>query len=571
MYEQALELRPDLPEARVGAAADRVANGKLEEASELLDFLAQPGAGQLYDLLPLDQLAFAYQRQGNHQKTIEICEHLIAEFPDAAQQYRFREFVRTSEKAVGSKTSVLPKKEFSLKAMLQPSSGRYSPGARWGLIGTVVAVFIVIGLLINNEYHRRHRTLHVVNGFETPVRVKVGDQEPVTIQTRGRITLREGDYDVQVSGPIEETLELQLETPYFQRWTRKPAWVLNPGGAAALSRERIVYSEFAGPAAVQLLIGKRFIFVPHVDYLFEKPPNQMQVSRGGSITKISLQETPAKPVDVFRYALRERSYEQAFEFAETHLTVRRDDQPFLTEYAAALEKLGKRERAITFLEGKLWEEPLSIPWHRTYQNIAPAEACEGPLLDRYEEALKSETTAALLYLRGRVSPDRDVERDSMRRAHEAAPKLGWPSFALGYELASQADWAAARVYLDETHAIDPFEAQWEDMRYLVRLAQGETDKLLEESQGQDRKILLYYEALVASEQLDDAAAAEAAWLQRLPSAARHDPAIRTIQQRMLYMRGGLRTSGFLGTVLQSPRGIRAGQTRRGCRGVADAT
>ena len=44
LFARALELRPDLPEARIGTARARIRNGRLDDARQLLDFLEKPGA-----------------------------------------------------------------------------------------------------------------------------------------------------------------------------------------------------------------------------------------------------------------------------------------------------------------------------------------------------------------------------------------------------------------------------------------------------------------------------------------------------------------------------------------------
>jgi tetratricopeptide (TPR) repeat protein len=92
-YEAALKLQPDLPEARVGVARRRMADGDLDAARKLLDFLEAPGAGQHRDLGPLDTLAGYYQRQGRHQEALELAAHLLREFPQTGQRHDLRAFV----------------------------------------------------------------------------------------------------------------------------------------------------------------------------------------------------------------------------------------------------------------------------------------------------------------------------------------------------------------------------------------------------------------------------------------------------------------------------------------------
>src|SRR6266568_4665888 len=71
-FARALELRPDLPEARVGVACAHIRAKRLDEARRLVDFLEKPGAGQLYSLSPLEQLALAYQQAARHTEALAL-------------------------------------------------------------------------------------------------------------------------------------------------------------------------------------------------------------------------------------------------------------------------------------------------------------------------------------------------------------------------------------------------------------------------------------------------------------------------------------------------------------------
>ena len=104
-----------------------MADGKLTEARELLDFLERPGAGQLYSLEPLETLALAYQRQGQHEQTLALCRHLLAEVPRVGQVPAFRKYVAVSERALGGTESILPAQS-SLRRALGGSGGQ---GTSW--------------------------------------------------------------------------------------------------------------------------------------------------------------------------------------------------------------------------------------------------------------------------------------------------------------------------------------------------------------------------------------------------------------------------------------------------------
>ncbi len=52
-FKRALDLRPDLPEARIGIARADIRQGRLDEARKMLSFLETSGSAQLYSLEPL--------------------------------------------------------------------------------------------------------------------------------------------------------------------------------------------------------------------------------------------------------------------------------------------------------------------------------------------------------------------------------------------------------------------------------------------------------------------------------------------------------------------------------------
>ena len=63
LYEKAFEQKPELPEVRHSLAWRCVNKNELDEAYDLLDFLRKPGAGQSFNLAPLQALAEAYQKR----------------------------------------------------------------------------------------------------------------------------------------------------------------------------------------------------------------------------------------------------------------------------------------------------------------------------------------------------------------------------------------------------------------------------------------------------------------------------------------------------------------------------
>ena len=171
LFDQAFELDPENPFGRTQRALHLLQDpNKLDEAWSLVGFLRQPGAGQMYDLTVLNLLAQQYQTVGNHERALEILQHLLTEFPSAGEKYAVRKLVAESEQALGRTTSLLPTQRFSLRAVFDSRSGKYPGWMRWTAMLSLAALLLILGLAGSNEYYRRHRTLHLVNAFGQPVR-----------------------------------------------------------------------------------------------------------------------------------------------------------------------------------------------------------------------------------------------------------------------------------------------------------------------------------------------------------------------------------------------------------------
>ena len=199
---------------------------------------------------------------------MQIAAVLLREHPGLVDNYTFRAFVKRSEKALGRFESILPERGFSLSGLFRSEGSPYAPWQRKLAIGSLVAVLLLGGLAINNEFIRRHRTLHVLNATGQTAQVQVDGDPAVAVSGMGRLTVAEGPHVVKVTGPVNETHKVFLQSEYFDRWFSNPVWVLNLGGEAVLEDIRHVYSAKGTPSQRRHVVGETFYHRPHVDYVF---------------------------------------------------------------------------------------------------------------------------------------------------------------------------------------------------------------------------------------------------------------------------------------------------------------
>jgi tetratricopeptide (TPR) repeat protein len=527
LHDVAHRLDPELPEARVAIAMRKMAAGELDEARRLLDFLEVPGAGQQYPLGPLDVLSTYYQKTGRHEEALEIAEHLLREIPAAGQQHPFRAFVARSEKALGRTESILPRRQHSLRGLFRGDGHVYSKRLRWAVIGGVGLVLLAAGLAVNNEYIRRHRILRVINSCGTPVQVRVDDQPPQTVADSGQIVVNEGRHRIQLTGAVDETHDVALEAGYFDRWFSKPAWVLIPGGEAVLVEQAIYYAKDPRPAQHSLIVGRPFVALPHVDYVFEPPPHQIQVRGGETVVKKSLERFPGTDLQAFRAAAGS-DRQGALAFAERRLRRRPEDRAMLKAYMLDAAS-GETGRAESFFATGLDRRPVAVQWHRFYQTLAEKNGHDAGLIARYDGYLKADPrNASLIYLRGRVEPDWDRQEEFYRRAMTADQRLPWPWAALAFRAAAAARWQDCLRDLQKARDLKIDEDMLEEATLAARIATGEARAMANEFRARLNANAMDHEALRG---LLEATAASGppeavdhelnAWLNRIPMEVRN--------------------------------------------------
>ncbi len=354
------------------------------------------------------------------------------------------------------------------------------------------------------------------------------DQPPQTVADTGRIVLGEGRHRIQLAGAVDEAHEVNLEAGYFDRWFKKPAWVLIPGGEAMLLEQTVTYSKERTPSQDNLIVGRPFVAIPHVDYLLEAPPNSIKASSNSArIVKIALERFPGTDVNAFQ-AAAQIDRQGALTFAERRLRRRPEDNKLLEAYLSSLEKpeLGRAE---AFLESNLDRRPVAVQWHRLFQTLAENSGHDAGLVPQYDGYLKADPrNAALIYLRGRIDPDWDRQAEQYRRAIDADPRLPWPWVALATRAAAALRWDECLRDLRKARELRIEEDLIEEASMDARMASGEAKFLVNElrprlaANAMDfdalRRLL---EALAASGPPEDVERELIGWQNRLPMEVRN--------------------------------------------------
>jgi len=553
-FQRALELRPDLPEARIGMAQIHLRAQRLDEARKLLDFMEKPGAEQLYSLGPLEQLAIAYQQANRHTEAIELLSKLQQALPAIADHSGFRKTVAKSEKALGRKETILPKRKFSWRRFLgrDRPAGRFAPAAKltWRkLAGAgIVLALIVLGMAIGNEYIRRHRTVYVVNGWASPATIEVpGAGKLQAFKGVTELVLAEGRHHAIVTGPLRQELDFEIHSGYFSRWFSDPAWVLNPGGASVLVFREAVYRQNPPPIKVSFYFGQAFQFFPKVTNPFRPLPDSVQMKSGETRLLTELEVFRGEMDSVFYHFQSRGEGEQALQFAEWLLRRRPDDEQMIRLYANAAVQQRQLDRAEKFLEAGLTNRPVHTEWHRTYQSLRHDGRRDERLRTIYGEMLRAEpTNSTVLYLQGRIAASHAESRLLFERSREADARNPYPLYALGYDRLAMGDWAGAKALLAKAVQLRPKDPGFGQLLAETRTALGELASLEEEYRAEcQREPLNYFttsrlcDILMAEGKEAEARQAISAFERAVPSQYKENAreAMTQLRRHLLYLVG----------------------------------
>ncbi len=475
-YKKALELRPDLPEARSGLAMHRLREGKIAEARALVDYLEKPGAEHLYSLAPLEQVALAFQRTRKYDEALQVFGRLLEALPHLGQNVDFRKHVIDCEKALKRKTTILPRR----KRRFQLGGGRFKIGKTLAYLGVTLAL-LLLGFLFVNAYALRQRDVYLVNAYSKPALVKItGATSQLVRGEMVKARLTEGRHHVVISGPVSEQFDLDIKSASFSdRWFGHPLWIIDVGGGAVFLEQQARYShQQTKPPALKWHYGESLLAFRNVEYAFCPPPPSMAVSEQdgekvvASVMRVnSIHEAMEQMVSAHRG-------DEALQLGEWRLGQQPNDAETLNKYISIARRANDPARAITFLLAGIGRRPVEVVWHRTLQDMLVADVQKKTIAEKYDAMVAAEpASSALLYLRGRVAATAAEAMQYYERAAAADEKNAWPLYALAYYEASRANWSAARDHAAKACALQPTDADFEALLYRCRMGLGETDAL----------------------------------------------------------------------------------------------
>jgi tetratricopeptide (TPR) repeat protein len=478
-YRRSLAVKPDVPEVRRALAVTLLRLGRPDEAAPLVADVLKAKDPEHVGLPYL--LVEAYQAAGRHQDALRLLDAIVEAFPDVADDSSVRRYRKTSEKHRGSG-----------KPIASPSL-RYTPGAavergRFVAVPRLVApvlLLVALGIFTVVSFGKAGaRPVYFVNGLTRAYDIEVngkryslgaGSRQLILKVKEGEVRVRVPDASLQIPEQV-----CRVETSFWSRPFVDSHFVINPDQAAILYVERTEYSatpDYDRVLPVTIHTGRLLYDFSEVDYLFQEFPSSLTGSTGsGTIEKKRLGQQPVEPVgEAFLVLLRNAGKEGAGRFALRQLEATPEKTEVLPYLCYALPP----EEALAFIRPRLERRPVSVEWHRHYQDLMGAQNPGHDLYDEYKALYQEQPDdVQRIYLLGRVAPEREEARRLLRRAAEASPPSVWALQALAYDAMCEADFRAALEYARKAIALAPGEENFRVHESEALLALGEYDTLI---------------------------------------------------------------------------------------------
>ena len=329
--------------------------------------------------------------------------------------------------------------------------------SRLQILTGVSAVLAVVTLIYSAVCAHAGGTLEVavINGLPTRATYTLNDKNlSLAPDSYQLLTLPEGEFTIGATA-TRSAQSFRLETPFWSRPFQRRLAVINPDRAALFYRYHVIYKgdratgdNHGQPTDTTLYANQTHYLLDAPDYAFVEAPKSVSMPSGAGFTsksRIALvpSNDPSERIQVVAQSLGE---EAAQTYARTVARNQPDDELAL---GAALQTLTP-EAALALLESHLDDRPLSVEWHRAYQNLSGHLHPGVDLGTRYITlAAADPAEGAFHYLAGRLASDPADARRHYDLSLAAARPCPYAHLGLGYLDAVNGRFTEALAHYDQ--------------------------------------------------------------------------------------------------------------------------
>ncbi len=420
----------------------------------------------------------AYQAAAQHDDAQRALADIVRAFPEIEGETEFLNYRRTSQRSPGKRIKPVNLRPIGDEGQVKTSFASMVPRLIPPAL-LVLAVVIYVSVAVSEG---RSRTVWFVSGLQRPYEVEVaGRHTSVGRRVAAHLEIPEGEWTMHVTGEDIhiEPQTVKIETPIWKRPFLKKTFVINPDRTGVVVTGSCEFSKNVagahGPSEVEHLGEVQYAF-DDMDYVFMPYPSEISVSDTTVVvkkTRVGLPEAQDDPGSIPKAIARGG--------LTAFLRHRVACDPREDMSVLACSALMSPDEFVAMARPRLADRPVRVEWHRAYQ---VAMERSGTSLDLYREYTaqldKDAGNTALMYLVGRVSPDRTEATRLFKAAAEGKPPLAYGDFAMAYDAMAAGRYDDAIALSRTAQELDPNNLQFKQWELEGLKAKGDYRAMLEQ-------------------------------------------------------------------------------------------
>ena len=458
-YRRSLAAEDD-PAVREQLAVLLMRENRPDEARQLLG--AKVTDPEKVGLLYL--LAESYQGQGMHAQALAALDEAEELKPAGASDKYVAKLRKQSQKHLSTGKAIRPATLAPVDAKAKPPGGSDRSALLAKLLVPallLVAAVVYIGVAM---YQGHAHKVYLVSGLPVASAVEVaGKTYALPPLGREEISVAEGEVPFRVTavgGKPDVNTPLQtatLHTPFWSRPFNRMVFILNPDEAAIVVVDAATYvpdTETAPePERPTYLAGQPLYELAGIDFPFEPFPDEIKLEGKYAERKQNVTlYRPDSTTDAVSTLVGGPGESAAADYLAHRMALAPDDADLPLIAATVMPPAA----AIAALKPGLDAVPVRLQWHRAYQSLMERAEPDTDLRPEYEKRLAADpSNPALLYLLGRVTPDRDAAQALFAKSTQGPAPSAYGYYALAYDAMCRADYAAALDAVNRALQIDP--------------------------------------------------------------------------------------------------------------------
>jgi hypothetical protein len=330
---------------------------------------------------------------------------------------------------------------------------RRSPWVRRVALGGMVLVGIVVAFLSRKDGDAKAPSLWLANGLDVPVRIDVdGHANRVSPGTSMGIGAKAGSRHVVARTEAGATLEeLDVKDPADGSFA-----LYNVLGAATVVVAEVVYGtparrDASPPREPKVLAGQSYSVGREVDYPFEDAPQQIRMTRSSEVRRTATLLDGGWRTTVS--LLLGRGEEKRAAQLATRVALEQGDETSLL-LAGSVSEVADASAALEFGERAALRYPASVQAHRVLQGAMERLGRKEEAVTRYRAALEADPTSARAkYLYARLLPAAEA-LPLLERAVAEHPADSWLRLSLAWNLFDALRFEAAIPHFERVREED---------------------------------------------------------------------------------------------------------------------